>query len=138
MKRRVDLGCGLPLVLRLGLATRGDSRLEPKDVLHALEKGVNYWNWCGAEDGLCRAVRELGRERPKVVIASQVSVDDWSRETMLRALDEALKQLKTDWLDIVTLYYVESELEWAEIIADNGSLLALEEARQEGRIRRLV
>ena len=135
MKRRVDLGCGLPPVLRLGLATRGDSRLEPKDVLHALERGVNYWNWCGADDGMCRAVRELGLERSKVAIASQVSVDDWSRETMRRALDEALKQLKTDWLDIVTLYYVESEPEWAEIIADKGALRALEDAKQEGRIR---
>lgn len=119
----------------MGLATRGDSRLEPDDVFHALERGINYWNWCGEEDGMCRAVRELGQTRREVVIAAQISVDDWSRETMQRELDQALGKLKTDWLDIVTLYYVESEAEWSDIIEADGALRALQEAKQEGQIR---
>lgn len=135
MKRIVDLGFGMPPVLRLGLATRGDSRLEPEDVFHALERGMNYWNWCGEEDGISWAIRELGPTRSEVVIASQVSVDNWSRATMHRELDRALEKLNTDWLDIVTLYYVESEPEWSEILAADGALLALKEAKREGRIR---
>jgi predicted aldo/keto reductase-like oxidoreductase len=135
MKRAIDLGLGLPPVLRLGLATRGDCRLAPEDVFHALEKGVNYWNWCGEEDGMCQAVRDLGRERSEVVIASQVSVDDWSRDTMRRELDRALEKLNTDWLDVVTLYYVESEGEWRDILAADGALNALKDAKQDGRIR---
>jgi aryl-alcohol dehydrogenase-like predicted oxidoreductase len=135
VKRFVDLGFGMPPVLRLGLAARGDSRLEAHDVFHAWEQGLNYWNWCGEEDGMCEAIRDLGRKRTEVVIASQISVDDWSRDTMRFELDRALKKLKTDWLDIVTLYYVESESEWSEILSEDGALRALKEAKQEGRIR---
>jgi aryl-alcohol dehydrogenase-like predicted oxidoreductase len=51
------------------------------------------------------------------------------------ALDRALGMLKTDWLDIVTLYYVESEAEWSDIIAADGALKALDEAKRDGRIR---
>ena len=49
MKRRVDLGSNLPPVTRLGLATRGHNRLNPEDVAWAVDKGVNYLNWCGKE-----------------------------------------------------------------------------------------
>lgn len=84
---------------------------------------------------MCRAIRELGKKRSEVVIATQISVDDWSRDTMERGLDNALNQLQTDWLDIAMLYYVESEGEWSEILATHGGMAALEDAKREGRIR---
>ena len=32
-------------VCRLGLATRGNTHLTRDDVLLALDRGLNYWNW---------------------------------------------------------------------------------------------
>ena len=44
-------------VCRLGLSTRGNTSLEPSDVLEAFRRGVRYFNWCGHSDGLSAAVR---------------------------------------------------------------------------------
>ena len=33
-------------VCRLGLATRGNTSLEPEDVELAFDQGINYLNWC--------------------------------------------------------------------------------------------
>ncbi len=135
MKRTVELGFGMPKVLRLGLSTRGNTHPEPDDVFLALEQGVNYWNWCGHEDGMSQAVRGLGRDRKNVVIATQIGPADWSKEAMNRELDRTLDRLQTDWLDVVTLYYVESEAEWKDITAEEGAIQALEQAKADGRLR---
>ena len=47
-------------VCRLGLATRGANNLVPGDILHALDWGVNFLNWCGHPDALSQAVSMLG------------------------------------------------------------------------------
>ena len=63
---------GFPRVHRFGLATRGDTHLTPEDVYHAFSKGLHYWNWCGYEDGLSETVRTMGKDRDKVLIATQI------------------------------------------------------------------
>ena len=50
-------------VCRLGLATRGNTRLDPEDVEEAMRRGVDYLNWCCHADGLSAAVRRLGPRR---------------------------------------------------------------------------
>ena len=59
-------------VCRLGLATRGGSGLTADDVTHAIDRGVNYLNWCGQPDGMGEAVRRLGERRREVAIAVQL------------------------------------------------------------------
>lgn len=133
MDRTRDLGFGLPPVCRLGLATRGNTHLDPDDVHHAIDRGVNYLNWCGHPDGLSQAIGELGERRNDVVIAWQLqagTVDGAKRE-----LHCALKEMKTDRIDLVTLYYVESEREWLDLASDGGACQALAEAKAAGTIR---
>src|SRR6266850_1145476 len=120
-------------VCRLGLATRGNAALNKADLLYALERGINYWNWCGHEDGMSKAIRELGPRRGQVVIAIQLNARQ-HREAD-RELEETLAQLKTDYVDIVTLYYVETQAEWAQIISREGALGLLERARDQGRLK---
>ena len=54
-------------VCRLGLASRGQSAISPDDVLHALERGVNFLNWPGVADtpggadAFSDAIAALGR-----------------------------------------------------------------------------
>ncbi len=134
MKRHVTLTEQVPPVLRLGLSTRGNTHLTSSDVRLAMDRGVNYLNWCGQEDGLSRAVARLSREeRERVVVAYQ-----FSARTAAAAESElagVLETLDTDYLDVPTLYYVESEPEWEEICSRGGSLAYLTRAKEAGRVR---
>lgn len=128
------LGFSLPEVCRLGIATRGNTRLEPEDLMYALDRGVNYWNWCAHPDGMSAAVKHLdGKTREKIVLAMQF--DARTKDEAKKQLEWSLAELGTDWVDVVTLYYVESQDEWNEIIGPNGAMEYLDEAKEQGLIR---
>src|ERR1041384_6379428 len=115
MRFSVELGSGMPAVCRLGLATRGGSRLKPSGVEFAISRGLNYLNWCGNQDGMSQTIRALGRERSKVVVA--VQFQSRSSADAAREFEAILTKLRTDYLDVATLYYVESEEEWPGIVS---------------------
>jgi predicted aldo/keto reductase-like oxidoreductase len=122
-------------VCRLGLATRGSGGLAVADVLHALDRGINFLNWCGSPDALSQAVAGLGPRRREVVVCVQFearTAADAPAE-LRRILDE----LRTDYVDVLTFYYVEAEEEWQEIIGSGGALEACREAKAAGRVRML-
>jgi predicted aldo/keto reductase-like oxidoreductase len=133
MERSARLGSGLPPVRRLGLATRGGSRLQRRDVEHAIARGINYLNWCGHDDGLREAVAGLGRSRGDVVVALQLEARTAAKAA--RELARQLERLATGYVDVVTLYYVESQAEWDEIVAPGGALEYLERQKAEGVVR---
>lgn len=130
--RHVDLP-NLGRVCRLGLATRGNGDLSPDAVLNAIDQGINYLNWCGHMDGMRDAIRSLGARRREVVIAIQLEAR--RAEDARRELDGILSDLDTDYLDVVTYYYVEHEDEWQTITGRGGAAEAMEQARREGTVR---
>jgi predicted aldo/keto reductase-like oxidoreductase len=132
LPRWCALGPGCPLVLRLGLATRGDTHLTAEDITHAVAEGLNYLNWCGYDDGLARALREKQVDRRQVVVAMQLQSRDAFRAA--RELEESLRTLGTDRIDVVTFYYVETVDEWKEITGPRGALTALHQARKRGQV----
>lgn len=118
---------------RLGLATRGNSQLAPDDVNAALERGVNFVNWCGVPDGLSQAIADLGPRRRDVVVCVQ-----FEARTAVAAkgeLDTILRQLRTDYVDVLTFYYVEETHEWEQIIGSGGALEYCRTAQKDGRVR---
>ena len=130
--RRVRLSETLPPVPRLGLATRGNTTLEPDDIARALDCGVRYLNWCGRPDGLSEAMRDLGSLRSEVVFATQLkarTADEAERE-----FDWVLEHTGSDRLEVGTLYYVESEPEWRAITAPGGAWEALDRRRRNGEL----
>ena len=61
-------------VCRLGLATRGNTHLTSQDVTHAINRGINYLNWCGHPDGMSQVIRKLSnRQRSQIVIATHLA-----------------------------------------------------------------
>jgi predicted aldo/keto reductase-like oxidoreductase len=120
-------------VCRLGLATRGNTSLEPEDVLEAFRRGVRYFNWCGHPDGMSAAVRSLGPERRELVVATQLLARD--ARGARRELARQLEELGTDYIDVVTYYYLESAGEWETIQAAGGAAEVVEEARRRGALR---
>ena len=91
MQKHIELAPSIPPVCRLGLATPGNTNTQSDDVLYALERGINYWNWCGHDDGMIQAVRQLGPRRGNIVRAAQRSAG-FSECT--RATTPSVKQLE--------------------------------------------
>jgi predicted aldo/keto reductase-like oxidoreductase len=133
MERTVVLAPGIPEVCRLGLATRGNTHLKSADVECAVERGINYLNWCGHADGLSSAVARMGRARRQVVVAAQFQ--SRPAHEAEREFASMLDELKTDYIDVLTLYYVESQGEWDELIAPGGAWDFLAEQKRRGRLR---
>ena len=121
------------VICRLGLASRGNSELDREAVLAAVDRGINYLNWCGQPDGMRDAIRQLGIRRRQVRIAVQLEAR--TANDARRELDSYLGELNTDYLDVVTYYYVEAADEWAQVTAAGGAAEMVEAARAAGRIR---
>ena len=128
-----NLGHSLPRVCRLGLATRGDTGLRPEDVVHAIDQGINFLNWCGTPDALSQTIANLGSGRSAVVVCIQFEAR--TAEEARIELDGILRELNTDYVDVLTLYYVEAAQEWEQIRAPGGSLEFCAAARRDGRVR---
>jgi predicted aldo/keto reductase-like oxidoreductase len=133
VRRTSVLAPDLPEVCRFGLATRGGSHLRSQDVEWAVERGVNYLNWCGHSDGMSRAVSGLGFARREIVLA--VQFQSRSAADAEREFDSMLRELRADYIDIATLYYVESNAEWQELISPGGVYDFLLQQKQNGRLR---
>jgi aryl-alcohol dehydrogenase-like predicted oxidoreductase len=122
-------------VCRLGLATRGTGGLSEADVLHAIDRGINFLNWCGTPDALSRTVAALGPRRREMIICVQFEARTAAEAE--RELDQILAELRTDYVDVLTFYYVETPEEWQQIIGPRGALAACRAAQQAGRVRLL-
>lgn len=118
---------------RVGLATRGGTGLAVGDVVYALDRGISFLNWCGTPDALSRAVAGLGPRREEVTVCVQFEARTAAdAEGELAAI---LRELGTDYADVLTFYYVEEPEEWRQIIGPGGALGYCREARREGRVR---
>ena len=132
MSQLARLSPSLPAVPRLGIATRGNTRLSGDDFDYAFSRGVRYFNWCGKPDGLSRAVAELGSRRDEIVFAAQIKAR--TAERAERELEWILEHTRSRRLDVATLYYVESAEEWKAITAPGGAWGVLDRHRRASRI----
>jgi predicted aldo/keto reductase-like oxidoreductase len=130
-------------VCRLGLASRGwpASTLTPDDILHAVDRGVNFLNWPGeadepgGADAMSDAIAAMGARRESVVVSVQ-----FGARTAADAAGELLSiltTLHTDYIDVLTFYYVEKAAEWRSLIGPGGALEYGRAARRDGIIRSL-
>jgi aryl-alcohol dehydrogenase-like predicted oxidoreductase len=131
---------GFP-VCRLGLASYGQTALTPDDIHAALGRGVTFLNWAGLDewppdgDPFVSAVASLGAARASVVVCVQFGAR--SGADAAGQLRSVLATLKTEYVDILTLYYVEKPEEWEEITGPGGSLPYLRDAQRDGTVRRI-
>jgi predicted aldo/keto reductase-like oxidoreductase len=120
---------------RLGLATRGGTQLTADDVLYALDRGVNFLNWCGIPDGLRDAIADLGPRRRDVMVCVQFEAR--TAQEAKQELRQILDELRTDYVDVLTFYYVEEPAEWQQIIGPGGALEFCRQAQRDGQVRLL-
>jgi aryl-alcohol dehydrogenase-like predicted oxidoreductase len=123
------------------MASYGNSSITPDDIAHALGRGVNFLNWAGLAEGpsegdaFSNAVASLGKERQSVVVCAQFGARNAADAA--EELRSVLATLRTDYIDVLTIYYVQTPEEWQEIIAPGGALRYLQDAKREGLVRRI-
>jgi predicted aldo/keto reductase-like oxidoreductase len=128
-------------VCRLGLAGRIGSTLTHDDVHHAIERGVNFLNWPGeadepgGADAVSETVAELWASRDSVVVCVQFGAR--SAADAANELRTVLATLRSDYVDVLTLYYVERAAEWEALCAFGGVLEYLAAAKRDGVVRRI-
>src|SRR5262249_51863049 len=76
-----------------------------------------------------------GGRRRAIFLASKTP--DRTRDGSLRLLDDTLKRLKTDYLDLWQLHDLRTTEQLNTIFGKGGALEALREAREQGRVKHL-
>src|SRR5687768_236378 len=120
------------------LRTTGLARQAVPVILEALRLGVRYCDTAPAyqqsQDYYGAAFREAGPQaRQAVFLASKVHLR--TRDQALRLLDDSLRRLGTDHLDLWQLHDLREADELDTIFAKGGALEAALQAREDGRIR---
>jgi aryl-alcohol dehydrogenase-like predicted oxidoreductase len=116
------------------LSRPGEERQAVAILERALELGIRYFdtapNYGPSE---ARLGKVLPPHRSTLFLASKTEVRD--RDSAWRQLENSLKLLKTDYLDLWQLHGVASIEELNAMLGSSGAIKALEEARQQKLVR---
>ena len=120
-------------------AARNDAVAVPI-VQKALDLGVNYLDTSSIYGGPERwSERYIGQvlkhRRAEAFLASKTK--ERTRDGSLRMLEQSLKLLQTDYLDLWQLHDVGTLAEVEEIFAPGGAMAALQQAREQKLVRYL-
>jgi len=128
-------------ILAFGGSHLGDAKSDDEAVriVHAgLDAGINFldnaWEY---HDGLSetRAGKALKGRRDQVVVMTKVCTHGRKADVAMRQLEESLKRLGTDHLDLwqvhECVYYDDPERHFAE----GGVITALDQAKRQGKVR---
>lgn len=116
------------------LRTHGRMRDAVRVIHRALDHGVNYYDTAPAYDSSMDYYgAALGERRQQLFLASKTH--DRTRDGSLRLLDDSLRRLRTDHLDLWQLHDLRTMRDLDVIFSKGGALEALVQARQQGRVR---
>lgn len=118
------------------LRTHGREAEAVAVIQRALQQGVNYFETAPAyASSMDYYGLALGDRRPEIFLASKTH--DRTYDGSLRLLDDSLRRLHTDYLDLWQLHDLRSEDDLSRIFGKGGAMKALLQARTEGRVRYL-
>jgi predicted aldo/keto reductase-like oxidoreductase len=118
------------------LRTHGRTAEAVKVIQRALDQGVNYCDTAPAyASSMDYYGAALGERRKQIFLASKTH--ERTRDGSLRLLDDSLRRLRTDHLDLWQLHDLRTPDDLARIFAKGGALEALLQAREEKRVRHL-
>ncbi|MFO7875566.1 MAG: aldo/keto reductase [Desulfovermiculus sp.] len=138
--RKVPLGQTGLTVSELGFGGIPIIRLTSSEaervVHHAFDLGITFFDTANAyQDSELKMGRALGQVRDKVVLATKSFMRDG--DVVIEHLENSLRQLNTDYVDIFQLHQISREEEWEEVNRPGGAMDRLARARDEGKIRYL-
>ena len=107
-------------------------------VQYSLDAGVNFFdNAWEYHDGQSEEWmgKALGNRRKEAVLMTKVCTHGRDKKVAMRMLEESLRRLKTDYLDVWQIHEVVYDNDPDLIFAPNGAAEALAEAKQQGKVR---
>lgn len=116
------------------LQVGGNLDLAVKIINKAIDLGVNYIDTATAYGPSQDYIGEVMKTRRKEVFLATKTYDR-SRDGSLRLLDDSLKRLNTDHLDLWQLHNIRLTSQLNQIFGKGGAIEALEKARSEKMVR---
>jgi predicted aldo/keto reductase-like oxidoreductase len=123
-----------------GYHMRVRSEEEGIRVIHrAIDLGVNFFDSAhkyhdGASDITYGKALQDGK-RQKILLMTKAQLRD--RDGAMRQLEESLKRMQTDYLDLWQCHEVSTHAEVDKIFSPNGSLEAFVRAKEQGKVRHI-
>ena len=103
-------------------------------VAEAVDRGINYFDvaptYGNAQERLGLALQPY---REKVFLACKE--EDWSREGSAKLLDESLRLLRTDHVDLYQFHALSKMADLEQIFGPNGAMETFEAAKKAGKLR---
>jgi predicted aldo/keto reductase-like oxidoreductase len=137
MKKRTLGGTGLDVsILGLGgFHLLEISTADARAILNRyLDAGGNYVE-TAPEYGYGESERKIGQSiatrRDEYVLATKTHLRD--RDSSAQLIDQSLRHLHTDHVDILFMHHVQKAAELEQILSDDGALRAAEAAREAGK-----
>ncbi|MFN3649656.1 MAG: aldo/keto reductase [Armatimonadota bacterium] len=100
---------------------------------HAIDRGITYLDTSpdyGSEPYVGEVMKT---RRDEVFLATKVN--NRRKETVLDEIKESLKKLQTHYVDLIQVHAVNAFADLEMALAEDGTLAALEQARDEGLVR---
>lgn len=126
---KLNNGIEMPL-LGFGAFQITDIKEAEKAVLTALDAGyrlIDTASSYGNEEAVGRAIKKSGITRSDIFVTTKLWVQDTGYEATKRAINESLKKLQLDYLDLYLIHQPYGDV--------YGSWRAMEEAYESGMIR---
>ena len=120
------------------LGTIQEQQMIDRIVGDAIDAGVNFFdNAWEYNDGRSEEVvgQALKGKRDKVIVMTKVCTHGREQNVAMRQLEDSLRRLQTDHLDVWQIHEV---VYWNDpdlIFAPNGAIEALAKAKQQGKVR---
>lgn len=128
-------------VIGIGGSALGDIKDESEAmriVAEALDAGINFFdNAWEYHDGMSeeRLGRALSGKRDQAFVMTKVCSHGRGRQTALQMLEDSLRRLKTDHLDLWQIHEVIYDNDPDLHFAPDGAVEALTQAKQQGKVR---
>ncbi|MGL6207227.1 MAG: aldo/keto reductase [Lactobacillus panisapium] len=126
---KLNNGIEMPL-LGFGVFQITDNKEAEKAVLTALDAGyrlIDTASSYGNEEAVGRAIKQSGITRSDIFVTTKLWVQDTGYEATKRAINESLKKLQLDYLDLYLIHQPYGDV--------YGSWRAIEEAYESGIFR---
>lgn len=130
-------------VLGIGGGHIGQSKLSPEEAVTlmrtAVDHGVNFfdnaWDYNRGESEIRMGAALQDGYRDRVFLMTKVCTHGRGKDVAMRMLEESLRRLRTDYLDLWQIHEVVFDDEPEAAYAEGGVIEALELAKQQGKVR---
>jgi len=119
------------------LGVQSDEQESIRIIRTAIDNGINFmdncWDYNGgqSEIGMGKALRDGYRQR----VFLMTKIDGQTKRAAAQQLDESLRRLQTDHIDLLQFHEVIREGDPARIFAEGGGIETVLAAKKEGKVR---